>query len=120
MSKHKEAFKRIKSVVDSHLLFGEWLQHKSNWGGYIKSVNNIDAEINFDEDMYLVEELVDKATPKKPDKYSLLERDYLGFPTYGSCKKCGTSLLVKNKIQCIYKYDFSLIPASYYNQNQYL
>ena len=41
-------------------------------------------------------ELVEKATPKKPDKYVLLERDYLGFPTQGYCKTCGTSLLVKN------------------------
>ena len=44
----------------------------------------------------LLQELVDKATPKKPDKYVLLERDYLGFPTQGYCKTCGTSLLVKN------------------------
>ena len=43
-----------------------------------------------------LEKLVDKATPKKPDKYVLLERDSLGFPTNGYCKTCGTSLLVKN------------------------
>lgn len=43
-----------------------------------------------------LQELVDKATPMKPDKHVLLERDHLGFPTQGYCKKCGTSLLVKN------------------------
>ena len=43
-----------------------------------------------------LKELVEKAKPKKPDKYVLLERDSLGFPTHGYCKTCGTSLLVKN------------------------
>ena len=52
--------------------------------------------MNMNKAIELIQELVEKATPKKPDKYVLLERDSLGFPTNGYCKTCGTSLLVKN------------------------
>ena len=102
MSKHKEAFKRIKSVVDSHLLFSEWLQHKSNWGGYIKSVNNIDAELKFDEDMYLIDDLVDRAIPMKPifpgeNDFFLWEcpscnQDFISDSANNYCLNCGQAL----------------------------
>ena len=84
MSKHQEAFKRIM-----------WLLKKlADWNGY--DLSELDKKYNYMEDEKKVTELLEKAKPKKPDKYVLLERDSHGFPTHGYCKTCGTSLLVKN------------------------
>ena len=67
---------------------------------YQQALNEMYAVLNDSQRWHqkksLLQELVCKATPKKPDKYVLLERDSLGFPTNGYCKTCGTSLLVKN------------------------
>ena len=60
MSKYQEAWERINSVLNSNLLFSEWLENKSNWGSYLNETNEVGAELKFDDDMNVIQKLIDE------------------------------------------------------------
>jgi rubrerythrin len=78
--KYQEALDRIKS--------------ERLWDDGLGDYYNVFDRNN--KDIALLHELVDKATPKKPDRYIFLKRNSDGLPTHGFCKECGTSVLSKN------------------------
>ena len=60
MNKYQEAWERINSVLNSNLLFSEWLENKSNWGSYLNETNEVGAELKFDDDMNVIQKLIDE------------------------------------------------------------
>lgn len=79
MNKYQEAFGRIVDNSDLKI-------HVENG-----------IPMNQDtKDVLLIQELVDKAIPKKLDRYIFMKIDSDGLPTHGFCKECGTSILIKS------------------------
>lgn len=98
MNKYKHAWKRIESLDIWSIPPNT---PSSNWGEYIKCGDDIEASYQISEDLELIKELVDKATPMKPRKYTTN-----GFDEF-ECDNCGDYIKGSYCSDCGQKIDWS-------------